>query len=89
MFKQRHTVISDLVDKKSVALPSTVVAQQDQRVAGETRMTGGRHLRCVNRAEHITRERSGMEADSKPVQLATLSKAVDRAFTSWTIKTQK
>lgn len=89
MFKQKRSAISDLANEKPTAASLTVVAQHNRRVAGETGMGRGRQLRYPNRGERITRETGGVEANSEPVQLTTLSKVVDRAFTGWTIKTQK
>ena len=89
MSKQKQEVISDLVSKKSLTLPTIVAERKDQELAGEARISRDRVLCCSNHNERIVAAQEGAKTSFRQVQLATLSKAVAKAFTGWTIKTQR
>lgn len=89
MSNQRQEAIANLASKKSLTAPLTITEGQNQQVANETRISRDPVLCSPNRDEHIVAEVKKVKANFRPVQLTTLSKVVDRAFTGWTIKTEK
>lgn len=89
MSKQKQEATSDLTSTKSLIFPLIVAEKHDHGVAGETRISGDRVLRPSNRGERILAASEAAQTSSSPVQFSTLSKVVGKAFTGWTIKTQK
>ena len=85
MSKRKQEVTLNSASNKSLTLPLTVAEKHDRERAGEIDTV----RRYSNPNEHIVRELGRAKTNFKPVQLTTLSKVVDRAFTGWTIKTEK
>ena len=89
MSKRKKEMISDLTSKESLAPPLSVAERRDQEIASEKRIAQDRIRYCPSRDTHIAAGRKKGRASFRPVQFTTLSRVVDKAFTGWTIKTQK
>ena len=89
MSKRKQEAISDSASKESLTLPLSVAERRDQEVAGEKRIAQDTVGYCPNRDEHIVAGLKKGRTSFRPVQFTTLSRVVDKAFTGWTIKTQK
>ncbi len=90
MSKRKQEVVnSDLASKRSLALPAAVAGRGDQEIADEVGVTEHTDPRCQNFDEHLMKERKETKVSSRRTQFVALSKVVNRAFTGWTIKTQR
>ena len=87
--RKQELVNSDLASKKSLALPAAVAGRGDREIADEVGVAQQTDPRCQNCDEHLMKERKETKASSRRTQLVALSKVVNRAFTGWTIKTQR
>ena len=85
--RQRETY-SDLEDKRSLSLPTVVSEGSDQEVSDDIEISRGVVLGRPKRYGHLIQELEKAKYSIRQVQLATLSKVVNRAFTGWTIKTE-
>ena len=90
MSKRKQEVVnSDLASKRSLALPLAGAGRGDQEIADEVDVTEHTDPLCQNCDEHLMKERKETKVNSRRTQLVALSKVVNRAFTGWTIKTQR
>ncbi len=90
MSKRKQEVVnSDLASKKSLALPAAVAGRGNQKIADEVGVARHTDPLCQNCDEHLMKERKETKVSSRRTQLVALSKVVNRAFTGWTIKTQR
>lgn len=89
MSKQRlEDSYSDLEEKESVSLPPIAAEESYQNVSDDTEISRRRVMEKKNRYEHLIEEVEKAKHSIRRVQLATLSRVVNTAFTGWTIKTQ-
>ena len=89
MSKQRQEdTYSDSADKKSLALSPIVTGRNNQEASTDAGISGRTIIDWQNRDEHLMQKLEKAKYSVRRVQLATLSKAVNKAFTGWTIKTQ-
>ena len=90
MSKRKQEVVnSDLASKKSLALPLAVAGRGNPEIADEIEVSRHTDLCFQNRDEHLMKERKEVKVSPRRTQLIALSKVVNRAFTGWTIKTQR
>ena len=90
MSKRKQEVVnSDLASKKSLALPLVVAGRSNPQIADEIEASQHTDRCCRNRDAHFMEGLEKAKANSRRVQLTALSKVVNRAFTGWTIKTQR
>ena len=88
MSKQKQEAISDLASKKSLTLPLTVATRSNRVVDDGIEVPRHTDLYYRNRDGHLMKESEEVKDGFRGAQLA-LSKVVDKAFTGWTVKTQK
>lgn len=89
MSKQRlEDSYSDLEEKESVSLPPIAAEGSYQNVSDDTEISQRRVMEKESRYEHLIQEVEKTKHSIRRVQLATLSRVVNTAFTGWTIKTQ-
>ena len=88
MSKQKQEAVSDLASKKLLTLPLTVAARSNRVVDDGIEVIGHTDLYYRNRDGHLMKESEEVKDGFGGAQLA-LSKVVDKAFTGWTVKTQK
>ena len=87
--RKQELVNSDLASKKSLALPAAVAGRSDREIADEVGVTEHTDPRFQNCDEHLMKKQRETKVNSRRTQLVALSKVVNRAFTGWTIKTQR
>ena len=89
MSKQKQAAASsDRASKKSLAIPLIVATRSGRGVEDEIAVSRT-DLRRRNRDVHLMERLEDAKAGFRGVRFAALSKVVDKAFTGWTIKTQK
>lgn len=89
MLKQRlEDTNPDLEDKESVSLSPTAAEEGYQNVPDDTGISRCRVMEKENRYEHLIQGVKKAKHSIRRVQLVTLSRVVNTAFTGWTIKTQ-
>lgn len=89
MSKQRlEDSYSDLEEKESVSLPPIAAEESYKNPSDDTGISRRRVMEKENRYEHLIQEVEKTKQSIRRVQLATLSRVVNTAFTGWTIKTQ-
>lgn len=80
MSKRKQEIVkSDLLSNQLLAVPSTVARRDNLERTEETE----------NRDATLMEEIEKAKASSRRTHLIALSKVVNRAFTGWTIKTQR
>lgn len=90
MSRQRQEeTYSDLEDKRLLSLSPTVTEGGDQEMSDATKISRSVVIGRQNRHGHLIQELEKAKCSIRQVQFATLSKVVNRAFTGWTIKTQR
>ena len=89
MSKQRlEDSYSDLEEQESVSLPPIDAEGSHQNLSDDTGISRRRVIEKENRYEHLIQGVEKAKHRIRRVQLATLSRVVNTAFTGWTIKTQ-
>ncbi len=89
MSKQRlEDSYSDLEEKESVSLPPIAAEESYKNPSDDTGISRRRVMEKENRYEHLIQEVEKTKQSIRRVQLTTLSRVVNTAFTGWTIKTQ-
>lgn len=89
MSKQRlEDSYSDLEEKESVSLSPIAAEESYKNPSDDTGISRRRVMEKENRYEHLIQEVEKTKQSIRRVQLATLSRVVNTAFTGWTIKTQ-
>lgn len=87
--RTQEVVNSDLASMKSPALP-LAVAERDNPVMADTIEVSQDTGICRRKLDkHPMKEQKKVKVRSRRTQLIALSKVVNRAFTGWTIKTQR
>ena len=87
--QKQEAVNSDLANRKSLAFPLAVARRGNQEIVDEIGVSQHTLSRQRNRDEHLMKVLEETKASFRQAQLTALSKVVDKAFTGWTIKTQK
>lgn len=87
--RKQEVVNSDLAGKKSLALPLAVAGRDNLQLADEIEVSRHADRCCRNRGAHFMEGLEKVKASSRRAQLTALSKVVNKAFTGWTIKTQR
>ena len=89
MSKQRlEDSYSDLEEKESVSLSPIAAEESYKNPSDDTGISRRRVMEKENRYEHLIQEVEKTKQSIRRVQLTTLSRVVNTAFTGWTIKTQ-
>ena len=89
MSKQRQEeTYSDLENKQPLSSPPIVDEGTDQEVSVDTEISRRTVMSRQSRYGHFIQELEKAKYGIRQVQLATLSRVVNKAFTGWTIKTQ-
>ncbi len=89
MSKQRlEDSYSDLEEKESVSPPPTAAEGSYQNLSDDTGISRRRVMEKENRYKHLIQGVEQAKHSIRRVQLTTLSRVVNTAFTGWTIKTQ-
>ena len=89
MSKQRQEeTYSDLENQKPLSSPPIVAEGSDQEVSVDTEISRRTVMGRQSRYGHFIQELEKAKCGIRQVQLATLSRVVNKAFTGWTIKTQ-
>lgn len=87
--RKQEEVNTNMESKKSVTLPLAVAGRSNQKIADEIGDSRNTDLRCRNRDEYLIEKLAAVKANSRRTQLTALSKVLNKAFTGWTIKTQR
>ena len=87
--RKQEAVNTDMGSKNSLTLPLAVAGRSNQETGGQLGVSRNTDLRCRNRDEYLIEKLAEAKANSRRAQLTTLSKVVNKAFTGWTIKTQR
>ena len=85
--RQKETY-SDTEEKRSPSLPTVVSEESNQEVSDDIKISRSVVIGRQDRYGHLIQELEKAKCSIRKVQLAPLSKVVNRAFTGWTIKTQ-
>lgn len=89
MSKQRQEeTYSDLENKKPLSSPSIVAEENDQETSVDTEISRRTVKGGQRRYGDLIQELDKAKCGIRQVQIATLSRVVNKAFTGWTIKTQ-
>ena len=90
MAKRKQEVVnSDSASMKSRALPLPVAERDNPEVADGIEVLQDMSMCGRNLEERPMKEQKEAKVSSRRTQLIALSKVVNRAFTGWTIKTQR
>lgn len=90
MAKRKQEVVnSDLASMKSPALPLAVAGRDNPELADGIEVLQDRGMCSGNLDERPMKEQKEAKVSSRRTRLIALSKVVNRAFTGWTIKTQR
>ena len=87
--RTQEVVNSDLASMKSPALPLAVAGRGDPVMADAIEVSQDTGICRRKLDEHPMKEQKEVKVSSRRTQLIALSKVVNRAFTGWTIKTQR
>ena len=87
--RTQEVVNSDLAGMKSPALPLAVAGRDNPVIADEIKVSQDTGICRQNSDEHPMKEQKEAKVSSRRTHLIALSKVVNRAFTGWTIKTQR
>ena len=87
--RKQEAVNTDMGSKKSLTPPLAVAGRSNQEIGGQLGVSRNTDLRCQNRDEYLIEQLAEAKANSRRTQLTALSKVVNKAFTGWTIKTQR
>ena len=89
MSEQRQEgTYSDLERKKTLS-SSPIAKGSDQEVSVETEISRRTVMGSQSSYRHLIQELEKAKCGIRRVQPATLSRVVNKAFTGWTIKTQR
>ena len=90
MSEQRQEgTYSDLERKKTLSSSPIVAKGSDQEVSVDTEISPRTVMGRQSSYRHLIQELEKAKCGIRRVQPATLSRVVNKAFTGWTIKTQR
>ena len=87
--RTQEVVNSDLASMKSPALPLAVAGRDNPVMADTIEVSQDTGIYRRKLDKHPMKEQKKVKGRSRRTQLIALSKVVNRAFTGWTIKTQR
>ena len=90
MAKRKQEVVnSNLASMKSPALPLAVAGRDNPVMAAAIEVSQDTGICRRKFDEHPMKEQKEVKVSSRRTQFIALSKVVNKAFTGWTIKTQR